>query len=64
MTKLGLLNPITEKFSDRQTLETVTEAHKPADSDVSVGSGARRLLQCQALPTGVPQRSDCSYTIT
>ena len=38
---LGLLNPITEKFSDRATLESPNQAHKPADSDVPVGNGAR-----------------------
>jgi hypothetical protein len=37
----GLLNPITEKFSDRATLDFATPAHKPADSDAGVGNGAR-----------------------
>jgi len=40
-SKGGLLNPITEQFSDRATLETATPAHKPADSDARVGNGAR-----------------------
>jgi len=52
---LGLLNPIAEKFSDRQTLMTTTQAHKPADSDVSVGSRASRLPHCQPRPTGLLQ---------
>jgi len=37
----GLPNPITV-FSDQQTIEPASQTHKPADSGVVVGNGARR----------------------
>ncbi len=42
------LNPIAELFSDHQTIETRPQAHKPADSGVAVGKGARlrSLKEC------------------
>jgi hypothetical protein len=42
------LNPIAEFFSDRQTIETGPQAHKPADSVLAVGKGARlrSLKEC------------------
>ena len=43
----GLPNPIAF-FSDRETIKPDPQAHKPADSDADVGSGARmcRLYKC------------------
>ena len=48
----GLPNPITV-FSDRPTIEPRPEAHKPADSGVVVGNGARR---CSLL-----EQSECQF---
>jgi hypothetical protein len=42
------LNPIAEFVSDHQTIKTRPQAHKPADSGVAVGKGARlrSLKEC------------------
>ena len=51
----GLLNPITEKFSDRATLDSTTPAHKPADSDAGVGNGARCRMALGLIPASTAQ---------
>ena len=42
------LNPIAEFVSDPPTIKTRPQAHKPADSGVAVGKGARlrSLKEC------------------
>jgi hypothetical protein len=46
--RIRSLNPIAEFVSDQQTIKTRPPAHKPADSGVAVGKGARlrSLKEC------------------
>ncbi|BFT62593.1 hypothetical protein [Pseudomonas moorei] len=55
LCRVGLPNPITVLFSDRQTIKPDPKAHKPADSGVPVGNDARRCSFHEVTPTAIKQ---------